>query len=74
MKQSKKTLRERFESETDISVGVDSSNWQKYSKWLEKLKSEGINSELIIENNFLKRKLQEAIDILYQGVSERPDI
>lgn len=74
MKQSIKTLRERFESETDISVEVDSNNWEKYSKWLEKLKTEGINSEIIIENNFLKRKLQEAIDILYQGVSERPDI
>lgn len=73
MKHTSNTLRERFMSETDISVEVEEGNWKEYSKWLEKLKTEDINSELIIENNYLKRKLLKAIDILYQGVTEKPD-
>lgn len=72
MKETQDLLRGLFEAETNISINIKSENWKEYSKWLEKLKSENINNEIIIENKFLKEKMSKAMDIMYKGISEKP--
>lgn len=72
MKEAQAFLREQFEAETNISIKIDSNNWEMYSRWLEELKSKEINNELIVENTFLKEKMSKAMDIIYEGISAKP--
>lgn len=72
MEEVQNLLREQFESETNISMSINPRSWERYSKWLEKIKSKNINNEIIIENKFLKEKMNKAIDILYEGISQKP--
>lgn len=74
MKETKILLREQFEAETNISVNKDSKNWKLYSEWLEQLKSDDINNDIVIENNFLKDKMYKAMNIFYEGISAKPKI
>lgn len=72
MKETQNYLRGLFEAETNISISINSENWKEYSKWLENLKSKDINSEILIENEFLKDKMNTAMNIMYEGISDRP--
>ena len=71
MRECKKLLRLRFEAETDIVVQSCLEDWKKYAEWLEKLSVKQINCELEKENNFLRKRMEKAMDILEEGISGR---
>ena len=71
MKESRNMLRQRFQAETDVEIDPQSADWEQYSKWLEHLAINELNNELVIENELLRSKMQEAVDILYEGISGR---
>ena len=69
MKESKEMLRQRFEAQTDIELAQKPDRWKSYAEWLERLASKKINSELIGENEMLRNKMREAMNVLEQGVT-----
>ena len=69
MKESREMLRQRFQAQTDIEVDPQPGDWKRYAEWLEKLSIKELNSELVKENEMLRNKIQEAIDVLEQGIT-----
>lgn len=69
MQEGKEILRSRFEAQTDIIVGSCPDDWKKYSQWLEKLAIGQLNMELEKNNNRLRDKIEQAIDILEEAIS-----
>lgn len=70
MEESRELLRQRFEAMTDIIVGQKPDDWQQYAKWLEKLALERLNNEIVMANEYLRKKMSKAIDILEKGISK----
>ena len=68
MKESKEELRLRFYGITNKTIP---ENWNRYAEWLENLAIDELRSELMKENQYLREKIQEAIDILEEGQIER---
>lgn len=69
MKESRDMLRQRFQAQTDIEVDPQPGDWKQYAEWLEKLSIKELNSELVKENEMLRNKIQEAMDVLEQGIT-----
>ena len=69
MKESREMLRQRFQAQTDIEVDPQPGDWKRYAEWLEKLSIKELNSELVKENEMLRNKIQEAMDVLEQGIT-----
>ena len=69
MKESREMLRQRFQAQTDIEVDPQPCDWKRYAEWLEKLSIKELNSELAKENEMLRNRIQETIDILEQGIT-----
>lgn len=69
MKESREMLRQRFQAQTDIEVDPQLGDWKRYAEWLEKLTIKELNSELVKENEMLRNRIQEAIDVLEQGIT-----
>ena len=62
-------LRMKFKAETDFDVTEDSLS--EYVNWLEKVKSDDINKDILNENEHFKSVVQKAIDILDDGLTAR---
>jgi len=71
MQEISKELRLQFYAETNFELKEKSKNWQTYSKWLEQLSFQKINSELIMENKKLQKAFDKAINILDSGLINR---
>ena len=69
MKESREMLRQRFQAQTDIEVDPQPCDWKRYAEWLEKLPIKELNSELVKENEMLRNRIQEAMDVLEQGIT-----
>lgn len=69
MKESKQILRSYFKAQTDIIVGSCHDDWKKYSEWLEKLAIDQLNIKFEKENNWLRDKIANAIDVLEEAIS-----
>jgi hypothetical protein len=68
VKKMKKKLRARFQSETDIKIVSKSEDWDKYAEWLEDLNLKEINTGVVKENDFLRKSMEEAFEILKKGI------
>jgi len=73
MEESRETLRLAFEAETDIVIELYSEDWKKYAQWLENLAIKELNSEIIKENEQLRNALEEAMNILENGMTGRKE-
>ncbi|MGL1893392.1 MAG: hypothetical protein OCD02_17275 [Spirochaetaceae bacterium] len=73
MNELQNILRKKYEAETDLIINKDDTNWVKYCNWLKKIKITEMNKEIFIENIFLKRKMNKALEIIYDGLSSRPN-
>lgn len=71
MKEGKAILRQRFEAETDIEIDQQPRDWGKYATWLEKLAIKELNNELARENELLRNKMEEAVNVLEEGIAGR---
>lgn len=69
MKESKEMLRQRFQSQTDVEVGLHPGDWKRYAEWLEKLAIGELNNELVEENEALRNRMQKAMDALEEGIT-----
>lgn len=70
MTKSNEILRIKFKSQTDIEI--TDSNLTKYEEWLENISINKLNKDLAIENEYLRNKMDEALDIIYSGLSKIP--
>lgn len=73
MEDSIRKLRFDFEAETDIIIDKSPEDWQKYAKWLERLTINEMNNRMIKENTVLKDMMQEALNVLQEGIVNRID-
>ncbi len=75
-------LRLQFYAQTDIEIKDKRSSsskdvkscvsiWQKYAIWLEIFQAEKLNSQFLKENQFLRDKIYQVLDILETTISER---
>ncbi|MFA5878867.1 MAG: hypothetical protein WC860_01690 [Candidatus Margulisiibacteriota bacterium] len=64
-------LRLRFEAETDIQINEKLLNWKPYAIWLEKLKMQKLNNEIIAENNKFREAYWQTMELL-EGVLVSP--
>ncbi|OQY36662.1 MAG: hypothetical protein B6226_06180 [Candidatus Cloacimonetes bacterium 4572_65] len=62
-------LRMQFKAETDLDINGETIS--SYVNWLEKLSIEEINKDILSENENLKNVIQNAMDILDDGISSR---
>lgn len=69
MKKSQKMLRLRFQAETDMEIDPAPADWQRYAQWLEALAVKELNKEMLKENEMLRNRMQEAMDILEKGIT-----
>lgn len=69
MEEKQAKLRMRFKAETDLEVTEDT--YHEYTNWLEKLRINSLNGELMTENIHFKNTIQKAIDILDEGLTSR---
>lgn len=67
---NRKLLREMFYSMTNIEIKDESLS--DYEKWLENINFNKINEGLVIENNYIKEKMEIAMNIIYEGISSNP--
>lgn len=63
-------LRMQFKAEINLDASEDS--FAEYVNWLEKLRANEINKEILTENEHLKDIMQKAMDILDDGISAIP--
>ncbi|QEN03333.1 hypothetical protein EW093_00965 [Thiospirochaeta perfilievii] len=63
-------LRMQFKAETDKDV--EGASFAEYVNWLEKLRVEDINKDVLVENEHLKNVVQKAMDVLDEGLSAIP--
>lgn len=68
MKESRKVLRQRFEAQTDIEL-AQKPDWKRYAEWLEALAIKDLNKEILRENEMLRSRMQEAMDVLEKGIT-----
>ena len=47
------------------------SSWQKYALWLENLQAEKLNIQFLKENQLLRDKIYQVLDILEATISEK---
>ena len=73
MEESIKKLRFDFEAETDIVVDKSPEDWQRYAMWLEKITVNELNKQMVKENVVLKDMMQEALNLLQEGIVARVD-
>jgi len=59
----------QFKAETDLDINGETIS--SYVNWLEKLSIEEINKDILSENENLKNVIQNAMDILDDGISSR---
>lgn len=63
-------LRIKFKSQTDIDV--IEGRLTKYEKWLEEINIEKLNSDIALENDYLRKTMDRALEIIYSGISSPP--
>ncbi len=71
MQEGKELLRSCFEAQTDIVVGTTPDDWRKYSEWLEKLAIDRLNMEIEKDNNRLRDKIDQAMEVLEEATTGR---
>ncbi len=69
MKESRDLLRQRFQAQTDIEIHPQPEDWKQYAEWLEKLAVRELNNELVRENEMLRNRMQEAVNVLEEGIT-----
>lgn len=69
MKESKEMLRLRFQAETDVEIEPVPADWRRYAEWLEALAVKELNKEMLKENEMLKNRMQDAMDIFEKGIT-----
>lgn len=69
LEEGREMLRSRFEAKTDIILG-NPADWKLYAEWLEKSAVRKINNEIARANELLRNKLQQAMNILEQGLTK----
>jgi hypothetical protein len=71
MKARRDMLRQRFYAETDVEIDPVPTDWEQYALWLEHLVISELNNELVQENELLRIKMENAREILEQGIIGR---
>lgn len=71
LKKSTEMLRLRFYAETDVEIGKTHVDWQRYAEWLEALAIKELNKEMLMENEMLRNRMQEAMYALEKGITGR---
>lgn len=62
-------LRQRFEAQTDIELAQNPADWKRYAEWLEALAVKELNKKMLRENEMLRNRMQEAMDVLEKGIT-----
>ena len=71
MNETKEKLRADFYAKTDLKPGEEPCSWKNYAEWLEELKTEKINEELLKKNERLLKIIDNVVEILEIGSAKR---
>jgi len=71
MDEVQKFLRLKFEAETDIVVHEKTACWKQYALWLERTDVKILGKKIIKENNILRAKIHQTVEILDNAITAR---